>query len=60
MVRDIVHDHVQGRIDREQGIWLMLAIEIWHRLFVDDDGSEAAIDRVKEGITRSLRFAMAA
>src|SRR5258706_1510278 len=60
MERDIVHDHVQGRIDREQGIWLMLAIEIWHRLFVDDDGSEAAIDRVKEGITRSLRFAMAA
>jgi asparagine synthase (glutamine-hydrolysing) len=53
-VRDIVHDHVTGRIDREQGIWLMLALEIWHRLFVDDDGSEAAVARVKAEFARSL------
>jgi len=25
------------------GIWLLLALEIWHRLFVDEDGSEAVV-----------------
>ncbi len=54
VVRGIVSDHVRGRVDREQGIWLMLALEIWHRLFVDDDGSEAAVGRVKADFARSL------
>lgn len=54
VVRGIVSDHIQGRVDREQGIWLMLALEIWHRLFVDDDGSEAAVGRVKADVARSL------
>jgi hypothetical protein len=48
MVHRIVRDHVDSRVDREQGIWLMLSLEIWHRLFVDDDGSEEAVARVKE------------
>lgn len=48
-------DHVQQRMDREQGIWLMLALEIWHRLFVDDDGSETAVDRVRTDFAGSLR-----
>jgi len=54
VVRGIVADHLQGRVDREQGIWLMLVLEIWHRLFVDDDGSEAAVARVKADFARSL------
>jgi len=54
VVRGIVSDHVRGRVDREQGIWLMLVLEIWHRLFVDDDGSEAAVGRVKTDFARSL------
>jgi asparagine synthase (glutamine-hydrolysing) len=59
-VRGIVRDHVQGRIDREQGIWLMIALEIWHRLFADDDGSEAAVDRVKADLAGSLSTLAAA
>ncbi len=55
VVRGVVLDHVQGRVDREQGIWLLLALEIWHRLFVDEDGSEAAVGRVKADFARSLR-----
>jgi asparagine synthase (glutamine-hydrolysing) len=54
VVRSIVADHVERRVDREQGIWLMLALELWHRLFVDDDGSEAAVARVGAGLARSL------
>ena len=59
-VRGIVRDHVRGRIDREQGIWLMLSLEIWHRLFVDDDGSEAAVERVKADLAGSLSALAAA
>jgi asparagine synthase (glutamine-hydrolysing) len=53
-VRGIVSDHVARRVDREQGIWLLLALELWHRLFVDDDGSESAVDRVKADLERPL------
>jgi asparagine synthase (glutamine-hydrolysing) len=54
VVRGIVRDHVGARVDREQGIWMLLALEIWHRLFVDDDGSESAVERVKDDFSRSL------
>jgi asparagine synthase (glutamine-hydrolysing) len=54
VVRGIVRDHVEGRVDREQGIWLLLCLEIWHRLFVDDDGSEASVARVTADFARSL------
>jgi asparagine synthase (glutamine-hydrolysing) len=57
VVRDIVSDRVRGGVDREQGIWLMLALELWHRLFVDDDGSEAAVGRVKAEFARALGVA---
>jgi len=53
-VRSIVGSHVARRVDREQGIWLLLALELWHRLFVDDDGSESAVDRVKADLERPL------
>ena len=35
------------KVDREQGIWVLFALEIWHRLYVDDDGSEEAAERLK-------------
>jgi asparagine synthase (glutamine-hydrolysing) len=54
VVRGIVSDQLQSRVDRTQGIWLMLVLEIWHRLFVDDDGSESAVARVKADFARSL------
>jgi len=54
VVRGILADHIARRVDREQGIWLLLALELWHRLFVDDDGSEAAVARVQADFARSL------
>ena len=53
-VRGMVGDHIHGRVDREQAIWLMLSLEIWHRLFVDDNGSESAVSRVKADFAKSL------
>jgi len=53
-VRGIVKDHVEGRVDREQGIWLLLMLELWHRLYVDDDGGESAVARVEADYFRCL------
>ena len=53
-VRDMVRGHLDGRVDREQGIWVLLALELWHRLFVDEDGSEKAVDTLQEQILSTL------
>ena len=45
MVRKVVREHLERKVDREQGIWLLLTLELWHRIFVDDDGSAAASER---------------
>lgn len=42
----VLDDHMAGRVDREQEIWLLLTLELWHRLFADNDGSESAMQRV--------------
>lgn len=42
----LVEQHIARKVDREQGLWLLITLEMWHRLFVDDDGSEAAVDRL--------------
>jgi asparagine synthase (glutamine-hydrolysing) len=45
-VKKIVQQHIGRKVDREQGIWLLLTLELWHRIFIDDDGSEAASQRL--------------
>ncbi len=34
-VRRLWTDHRDGRADREHEIWMLLALEVWHRTFVD-------------------------
>jgi asparagine synthase (glutamine-hydrolysing) len=46
VVKKIVDEHMDRKVDREQGIWVLFALEVWHRLFVDDDGTEAAAERL--------------
>jgi hypothetical protein len=41
-------------VDRGRSLWVLLALEIWHRLFVDDDGTEAASERLRETILRTV------
>ena len=53
VLRGVIDGHVQRRADREQAIWVLLALEIWHRLFIDDDGSPAAIERVQAGLAQA-------
>lgn len=53
-VKDLVNGHLDGRVDREQGIWVLLSLELWHRLFVDADGSEKAVDQLRELVDSTL------
>ncbi len=51
----LVENHLNGKVDREQGLWVLLTLEIWHRLFVDDNGSEEAVERVKSDWSGHVR-----
>lgn len=53
-LRRVVEDHLQTRVERSRSIWSLLALEIWHRLFVDDDGSEAASERLRETMLKLI------
>lgn len=55
VVRKIVREHIARKVDREQGIWLLLTLELWHRIFVDDDGSEAASERLSAELAPYLQ-----
>jgi asparagine synthase (glutamine-hydrolysing) len=54
VLRKIVDGHLSRKTDREQGIWVLLALELWHRLYIDDDGTEAAVNRLKENLLLML------
>ncbi|MHB8416172.1 MAG: asparagine synthase-related protein, partial [Acidiferrobacteraceae bacterium] len=53
-VRQIIDEHVGRRVDHEQGLWLLLSLELWHRIFVDDDGSPDAGARLQERLADHL------
>jgi asparagine synthase (glutamine-hydrolysing) len=55
VVKNIVREHIGRKVDREQGIWLLLTLELWHRIFVDDDGSEAASERLSAELAPYLQ-----
>lgn len=59
-VRQTVEDHLAGRVDREMGLWAMLAQEMWHRLYVDADGSESAGEALREEILAMAGWGSAA
>ena len=36
-VRSLVSEHVSRRADRAKQLWALLALELWHRAFIDAD-----------------------
>lgn len=53
-VARIVNEHLDRRVDREQAVWSLLALEVWHRLYVDADGSERAVEQLNQDLARQL------
>jgi len=37
-VRELVEDHVAGRVDHGYRLWSLLMFELWHRKFLDENG----------------------
>lgn len=53
-LKKIVNEHLERKVDREQGLWVLLALEIWHRLFIDNDGSKNAVNIVQAEMADSI------
>jgi asparagine synthase (glutamine-hydrolysing) len=49
-VRHVVEQHMAGQVDRSRSLWTLLALEIWHRIFVDDAGDLASSERAREAL----------
>jgi asparagine synthase (glutamine-hydrolysing) len=41
-VRQILHDHNNGRHDHTDQLWRLLNLELWHRIFIDADSDYLA------------------
>ena len=55
-IRALLEEHIDGRADHNYRLWLLLNLELWHRLFIE--GSSPAAQR--EWLTRFLPEATAA
>lgn len=58
VLRRMIDEHLNSKVDREQGLWVLLALELWHRVYVDDDGTEAAAARLQEDVDSMLENPM--
>ena len=47
-ISDLTEEHISGRRDHNYRIWVLLNLEIWHRLFLEGD----SVDQVTEWIER--------
>jgi asparagine synthase (glutamine-hydrolysing) len=55
IVRRLVDDHLNARVDRGRALWTLISLEIWHRLFVDDDGTDAAAGRLQGSLMAGVK-----
>jgi asparagine synthase (glutamine-hydrolysing) len=49
-LRRIVDDHLNARVDRSRSLWTLLSLEIWHRLYLDDDATDQAAQRLQSDL----------
>jgi asparagine synthase (glutamine-hydrolysing) len=57
VLKRMVDAHLERKVDREQGLWAVLALELWHRVYMDDQASESAVDRVQADMEQPLMAA---
>ncbi len=50
-VTSLINSFLERKVDSWRGLWTLLSLELWHKLFVDDDGSESAMERLHEKFT---------
>jgi asparagine synthase (glutamine-hydrolysing) len=42
-VKQLVAEHLAGRANHDQRLWLLLNLELWHRVFIDKEPIEATL-----------------
>jgi asparagine synthase (glutamine-hydrolysing) len=47
-VRKLLREHVDGKADHNYRLWLLLNLEIWHRLYIESESVETLRTFVEE------------
>ena len=45
-VNQLVEDHRNNRVDNHVRLWMLLNLDIWHRLYIEDEGIPAVRERL--------------
>ena len=56
-IRRLVEDHLAANVDRGRALWTLLALEVWHRLYLDDNGTRAAANGLAEELAGAQKRA---
>jgi len=51
-LRNIVNEHMTGRRDHSYRLWLLLSLEIWHDIYLDQQPIETVIASTRDLVTR--------
>lgn len=57
LLKRLVTEHREGRANHDAALWQLMALELWQRLYADEDGSPAAVHRVAEELHQPIDFA---
>lgn len=55
-LKRLVTEHRDGRANHDAALWQLMALELWHRLYVDDNGSAEAVHRVAAELGQPVDF----
>lgn len=49
-VQSLLHDHLDGRVDHANRLWLLLNAELWYRVHLDGQRPEEMLEEVREAL----------
>jgi asparagine synthase (glutamine-hydrolysing) len=52
LVRRLLREHTRGAANHEDRLWLLMNLEIWHRTFLDNDGTAPLVEHDTQGPRR--------
>ena len=54
-VSRLLEDHRNGRIDNHVRLWMLLNLELWHQIYIENDEMETVSDRIQSRLGPEMR-----